>query len=813
MKKLLSFFISISFLMSGFIWGQTTVFSDNFSINTSATWTTSGAIGSSSWTITRSGDDWGARRNTSPEQLELTNDVGATTNGSGWIFANTLATSFTTPYDTVLNSNTGLVTWYFNIRTNRSNLAGFGSGNYGEAFIIGSTGNDVSASSPYNGYALILGNSGTPDPLRFGYFSGGLDGFTELIASNTTGLTNIGTNYYSVKITYDPSTNIWELFLRDDGSTAFTDPTTGSLTSQGTAKDNTYTDSSLDYLGAYWQGGTTANQLAFFDNVSVIISPLVATPVILVNFASLSGFSYVKDSGPSTSQSYDISGSNLDGSDVTITAPLDYEISLDDANWFASRTLTAFNGTSTAIYVRLKSGLSAGTYNGETISNAGGGATTQNVTCNGSVTAPVATLPLVEDFDYATGDLTSVSSANWTNFSGTGNFIQVTSGNLSYTDYPSSGIGNKIEIISTSSSAEDVYYQFATQSEGTKVYASFLLNLTNTTGLALNTSTTGDYFAAFLPSTSTTTFNSRVSIKLGTTADTYQIGLRANVGNTEAVWSITDLDINTTYLIVFSYEMISGTSNDVASLWINPSLTGSEPTADLTQTAETDINDVSRIAIRQGGTTTPNASIDGIRVATTWSEAPLPVELTSFTASISTNSVNLKWNTATEVNNYGFEIQRSAVSSKQSAENWDKIGFVKGNGNSNSPKNYYFVDENVNSGKYYYRLKQTDIDGKFTFSKVVEADIASPDVYNLDQNYPNPFNPITTIKYEIPKAGKVKIVIFDMLGREVQTLVNGYKEAGRYNVQFDASKLASGTYLYKIQAGNFTEVKKMILLK
>jgi hypothetical protein len=187
---------------------------------------------------------------------------------------------------------------------------------------------------------------------------------------------------------------------------------------------------------------------------------------------------------------------------------------------------------------------------------------------------------------------------------------------------------------------------------------------------------------------------------------------------------------------------------------------------------------------------------------------PLPVELTSFTASVSSKSVNLYWQTATEVNNYGFEVLRSSEN-----EEWTKVGFVAGSGNSNSVKNYSYVDKNLNFGNYSYRLRQIDNDGKSELSKVVEVTISQPKEFVLDQNYPNPFNPVTSISYTLPQAGNVKLTVYNALGQEVKELVNSFKEAGVHSVNFDASGLNSGLYLYKIETAGFTQVKKMILMK
>jgi len=192
----------------------------------------------------------------------------------------------------------------------------------------------------------------------------------------------------------------------------------------------------------------------------------------------------------------------------------------------------------------------------------------------------------------------------------------------------------------------------------------------------------------------------------------------------------------------------------------------------------------------------------------------LPVELTSFTANHADGKVMLCWQTATEVNNYGFEIQRSVFSDQLSAENWEKIGFVEGHGNSNSPKDYFFTDDSPLSGTVQYRLKQIDNDGKYDFSKEVEIMVtALPKAFALEQNYPNPFNPSTIISYQLPVKSNVELKIYDLLGNEVAALVNEQKEAGSYQVQFDGSKLSSGVYFYKLHAKGVALTKKLLLMK
>lgn len=268
MKKIYLLFLLFTIVKNSF--SQTTVFSDDFSTNTSATWTTTGAIGASSWNVLVSGADWGARRNTIPQQLELTNDVSVTGNADGSVLASTNLSGFSSPFLTTLNLNTGTVTWNFNMRQIRTDPSGFSAANnYGAAFILAGT--TPTSRTTGTGYAITLGQSGSTDPLRLIAYSAGLGTSSVMITSNTSGLIDFGADYLSVRVIFTPSTNTWELLLRNDGTTAFADPAAGTLVSQGTAINNTYTGTSLAIMGAYWQGSTTANQTSFFDNTSVIV--------------------------------------------------------------------------------------------------------------------------------------------------------------------------------------------------------------------------------------------------------------------------------------------------------------------------------------------------------------------------------------------------------------------------------------------------------------------------------------------------------------------------------------------------------------
>lgn len=193
--------------------------------------------------------------------------------------------------------------------------------------------------------------------------------------------------------------------------------------------------------------------------------------------------------------------------------------------------------------------------------------------------------------------------------------------------------------------------------------------------------------------------------------------------------------------------------------------------------------------------------------------APLPVELIAFSAEVNNGRVTLQWQTATEVNNYGFEIERAEQNENRLQTEWITIGFAPGSGNSNSVKYYSFVDNSIELGRFLYRLKQIDNDGGYDYSDVISVELSDPEQFALAQNFPNPFNPKTVIRYSMKEAGEVSIVIYDMAGNQTAVLVNEIKPAGSYIVEFDASTLASGVYTYTMTAGNFRDTKKLILMK
>jgi hypothetical protein len=206
---------------------------------------------------------------------------------------------------------------------------------------------------------------------------------------------------------------------------------------------------------------------------------------------------------------------------------------------------------------------------------------------------------------------------------------------------------------------------------------------------------------------------------------------------------------------------------------------------------------------------------------------PIPVELTSFNAINSDNKVELIWTTASEKNNAGFEIERKKITwlditkSSQNEDNlnWKSVAFIHGHGTTSNSNKYSYVDENLTIGKYAYRIKQIDFDGRINYSSNIEIEVLPPAEFSLFQNYPNPFNPSTRIRYSLNKPKKVMLKVLDILGNEITTLVDKLQEPGIYTLEFNAQdpfggkQLTSGVYIYQMNVENMIINRKMILLR
>ncbi|MFZ1460580.1 MAG: T9SS type A sorting domain-containing protein [Ignavibacteria bacterium] len=409
-----------------------------------------------------------------------------------------------------------------------------------------------------------------------------------------------------------------------------------------------------------------------------------------------------------------------------------------------------------------------------------------------------------ENFDYPAGD--SLQQHGWVTI-GTvfNNRMTVVSPGLSFPVYVNSGIGNAVTI---DTNGQDVYKDFSSPKVSGNIFASFLVNVKTAKAA-------GDYFVSLLSSTSTTSLAARVYAKdsLGNIA----FGLAKT---TETVqYSPFVYSKDSTYLMILKYSINAGSANDSVSLFVynsSQNVPSSEPLPSIGPKGGSgaDLTDAGRFALRQGtSSSSPRVTVDGIFVTTSWDNTALPVELSSFNYETLKGNVTLHWTTSSEINNAGFDVERSDVNG-QISNVWSKAGFISGNGTSSGSINYSFTDNNLSSGKYNYRLKQIDYNGNYEyFSLNSDVIIATPKNFFLGQNYPNPFNPSTVINYNIPQDSYVKIKLYDNTGREVLTLLSEFISAGYYTINFNASDLASGIYFYNINAGEYTATNKMMLIR
>jgi hypothetical protein len=191
----------------------------------------------------------------------------------------------------------------------------------------------------------------------------------------------------------------------------------------------------------------------------------------------------------------------------------------------------------------------------------------------------------------------------------------------------------------------------------------------------------------------------------------------------------------------------------------------------------------------------------------------IPVELNNFSSDINDGKVFLSWQTSSELNNLGFYIERRDLSSTEEEIEWIEIGFVEGRGNSIERNFYQFEDRPFYDGTYHYRLRQVDYDGSITYSNEIEVNLFTVKEFALSQNYPNPFNPSTTISFQLPEASFITLKVFDAIGTEVETIAEGKYPAGVHEVIFDAEKLSSGLYMYRIISGSNELTRKMMVVK
>lgn len=409
-----------------------------------------------------------------------------------------------------------------------------------------------------------------------------------------------------------------------------------------------------------------------------------------------------------------------------------------------------------------------------------------------------------EDFNYNAGQLTNlnaganVSNNGWTSFSGTAKPLQVVTGNLIYPDYLTAPTepGRCLAMDSSLLNMEDAYMSFDPVKENS-VYVSFLLKLDNTKNLIVHDSTSAEYFACLFSNVQNGQPLCRLYIRQGSlgkkaaSSDSYNLGIAVKAySSTPVTWVEMDLLPDSVYLITMSYQIVPGSDNDTAKLWINQPYATDEPPANATsviqgESAAEPVN-ISRFALRQAYNAalkagTPKCKIDAIKISNTWSDATLPVRLLSISVLNNNGYAKLSWETCNEVNVKNFEIEKSA-----DARNFSTIASVAAkNGNCNN--SYVYADTKSLSGTAYYRIKTVDNDGVQTYSGIVS--IGGKAVVSINV-FPNPA--VNNITLSHPQAlAEAFVQIIDMNGK---TVLQQKLQSGAVQTSMEVSKLGRGHY-------------------
>lgn len=384
---------------------------------------------------------------------------------------------------------------------------------------------------------------------------------------------------------------------------------------------------------------------------------------------------------------------------------------------------------------------------------------------------------LTENFNYTTND--SLTANGWLVASGgTTNALRATDTALTLSGYPASGVGKSVPL---ATSGQDVVEDLSVSASNNAVYASFLAKINSAQA-------TGDYFFGFLPQGSTTTFTGRTFVRLSS-AGYFRVGVsKGTVGTNETLtYSSDSFVIGQTYLFVLKYTIIPGITNDSIKLFVLSSVPSIEPSNPTTFTlggTNADVSTISRIFIRQGSATAaPTLNLGNIRVNTLWTNTALPVELIHFSVESFETKNMISWSTAWELNNQGFEIQRSS-----DAVNFETLDFIKGTGNSNTIQSYIYFDKSPQKVNYY-RLKQIDFNGKFEYSNIISSESQIEEVVV----YPNPFDTELTLSESVTNA----------------KLYNSKGELVLEGNKLDVNQISTGVYYLHLYDDNSVTIKKV----
>ena len=726
-------------------------FQEQFNATQSALYTANGQISDSSWFVERSGNDWGAR--IFNNQLELTNTASANTNVNGWVFAYTPTSDFSKGYHPVLANHFGVISWSFNMSQVRDNPAGFGTGSYGAAYVLGT--NDTNLSNSGVGYAIVLGNASSPDPIRLVAFTNGIAGtLQEIVVSPAeSALEDPKNNSMSITVTFNPTTGLWQLFGRVDGA-SFSDPLSGELELIGQAVNTTHTSETLSYMGAYWQGSTAANQTAFFDNITVDIEALS-----LPFTTTLTGH-----------EGWRILGSPLSHSDFTTFLSPFWTQGFPGAN--------TTSGTPNVFIYDWEGSLGEGYYPplsaSQTLAPAQG-----------------ILMYLFQNDDLATGTFPK----NWelTGFASMRDIdveINPSANGFTLVSNPYPVTLDWGQVLASNEDIKPVIYMYDHAYNGVITDGDIILSSGAYRTWNGSSGSLGSYLIAPFQG---------FWIQSDVANGSLTIPSSARVFGTPAQLFEVPLSFNIT---------AESESNHKAEIWISFGDEGSETQNKFDALALEPLEYAPYVQFFILGEKALNSKYLPIEIQ---QEIILPLSATPLTPtgdtefSVSGGNVSFSWEIPSTLQHLDFIL----IDNKTGAEIDMK-----------QSQSYSWQSESSDKSTFSYSFGSlAKMDSESRFSVLIrplstEIDqLEKPTEVVLFQNYPNPFNPTTQIRFSMPESGFVSLNVYTVTGQRVTTLADGFFTQGNHQITFNAGNLASGVYLYRIQTGNQTITKKLMLLK
>ena len=851
------------------VFAQTQVFSDNFNRISF----TAGAP--TTYSITVTAGDGGANINSS-SFLELTNDGSAAANLDGIVYVTGSIQDFSNPYSQILHSNTCPVEWTFNFRYNRtSNPSGLAASNYGTAIILACSNEIFAGTGAGNGYAVVYGSSGTPDPIRLVKFTGGLNGtVTTIISSGNSDISAVN-NYVSVRVTYESSEDNWSLFIRDDGASGWADPSSGVTNQKGlTISDNTYTASSLTYFGFYWAYATAAAQTSQFDNFGVTLTSASA-PTITISTSSLPSFGTVAAGNTSSSQSFTVAGINLTDN-IVVTPPAGFEIRTG-TNPFSSSPLSLpqTNGTVTETPLDVRfSPASAGSFTGN-VTCVSTGATTRNIIVSGAGSSIGLELFVTSDtsrpdtnhavlFPHAgMGTGTMYGIDDWTYRSPIMTFYiePVGTSSIGVAEFDVTWDATKANLTVTNGTMFDFFAKQNIAAGKLRINAGAAPNLTvspstgkyiakleftvTQPGLNQITITNAD-FRSFAGDT-------QQNIQVTAHAGTIKFYLGDFTSQTDGT-PIGDGKINFSDLVKFALSYFSESDGDPsgykAKFDIGPTGSSGSYFSMPNPDGCIQFEDLAIFSLGYGKTamqqllkTTEEPVLFCLQPFSQKTEGCIKVPLfisgdhmnvRAFSISMTYPSSLLEYSGFEKSGEMNFDYCFMAAKALSGAVTLD--GAVMSPDNDGISKQgiiaYVIFKQRSLLKTYNIHLQSViardnlnhDISVLIDSKITAQSDI--PSAFSLAQNYPNPFNSSTVISYQLSVDSRVQLKVYDVLGRVVAALVEAEQCAGNYRVEWNGKNMVqqeapTGIYFCQLRAVNASlssgdgslSTRKMLLLR